>query len=104
MSNTTTATLDHPIHDTIELPVRGEGGDPLVARDFGKPHLSVKDGGRLNPLMESDQWNNLLNYTISTVLTGPDAYTTARDLADLIKTPVGEDPIMLCCRVDFHLQ
>lgn len=83
----TTATLNHPNFSTISLPIRGEAGDPLVSRDFGKPHMEFFESGRLDPLPKSDQWNGLENYTIATQLTGSGAYDDALALANLIKSP-----------------
>jgi hypothetical protein len=85
---TTTASLEHPRLPDVSLPIRGEGGDPLVSRDFGKPHLELYENvEQLNPKAQSDQWNGLENFTIATTLTGTDAYKTARQLADHIKSP-----------------
>jgi len=89
----TTATLNHPNVSQISLPVRGEGGDPLVSRDYGEPHSGVYEAGRLDPLPKIDQWNSLLNYTVTTTITASDAYARARRLADLFKSPPGTDPI-----------
>jgi len=85
---TTTASLEHPRLPDVSLPIRGEGGNPLVSRDFGKPHLDLYEKvEQLNPKAQSDQWNGLENYTVATTLTGTDAYKTARQLADHIKSP-----------------
>jgi len=83
----TTASLEHPRLPDVSFPIVGEAGDPLVSRDFGKPHLDLYESGRLDPIPQSDQWNGLENYTVSTVLTSSTAYDDARNLADLIKSP-----------------
>jgi len=84
----TTAALEHPRLPDIQLPVRGKGGDPLVSRDFGKPHLKLFETvEQLDPRAQSDQWNTLENYTIATVLTSSSAYADAITLADHIKSP-----------------
>jgi len=83
----TTATLNHPNFSAISFPITGESGDPLVSRDFGKPHLDFYESGRLDPLAQSDQWSMLVNYTIATQLTGTNAYQDALNLADMIKSP-----------------
>jgi len=49
--------------------------------------------GRLNPVAKNDQWNRLENFTISTFLTGADAYDTAIRLANLIKSTTNGSPI-----------
>jgi len=83
----TTASLEHPRLPDVSFPIQGEAGEPLVSPDFGKPHLDLYESGRLDPIPQSDQWNGLENYTIATTLLGSDAYKTARQLADHIKSP-----------------
>lgn len=88
------ATLDHPDISQLSLPVRGEAGDPLVSRDFGKPHSGVyQNTAGVDPVPKIDKQSYVENYTLQTVLNGADAYSDALRLADLVKSPVGETPI-----------
>lgn len=88
------ATLNHPDISQISFPIYGEGGDPLVSRDFGKPSRGTKiSTGGIWPRPEIDQWNAAENFTIQTELVGPDAHDTARRLADLFLSPLDESPI-----------
>lgn len=84
---TVTATLSRR-NTTVNVPILGEGGDPGIARDFGKPNLRMQINGRLDP-RSMDQWAGMQNLTLTGNFVGDSAYSDARQLANFIKSSTG---------------
>lgn len=80
---------------TIDVPLLESGsGNPLVARDIGKPHLQVRGTGAADPFF-NDDYSGLVNYAIVGRFFGSNAYDNAIDLADMIKNHGEGSPITL---------
>jgi len=88
----TTATLSRG-NRSVSFDVIGEGGEPLVARNFGKPNLGVNaNSGGLDPLMQQDVRSAQETININTQLF---SYDKAATLADIIKSHSRGTPITL---------
>jgi hypothetical protein len=90
---TVTATLTRA-DTSVSFPIQEEAGENLVARDFGKPNLTVNagKGGDLDPLMGQDVAAVNETYQINTRL---GSYDTAIRLANLIKSHSQGDELTL---------
>jgi len=78
---------------TIPL-VSDTSGTPVVVRGLGKPALSIKNTGSLDPRF-SDQFSGQEQYTLSGRFVGASAHQDAIQLADIIKSTILEEPIIL---------
>jgi len=67
-----------------------ESGSPLFSVDIGKPELNIYENGELQPRF-LDTRSLIENYSITSQLTGPNAYSNAIQLADIIKSRTGDN-------------
>jgi hypothetical protein len=70
---------------SVDIPLLADAsGQPLLARDIGKPNLRLQTNGRINP-RSADFWSCLENYNIRGQFTSGTAYEDAIKLADMVK-------------------
>ena len=67
-----------------------ESGSPLFSVDIGKPELNIYENGELQPRF-LDTRSLIENYSITSQLTGENAYSNAIQLADIIKSRTGDN-------------
>lgn len=80
---------------SVSFDVIGEGGQPLVFWDVGKPNASEQRSGRVDP-RSSDFWSGLRNITVRGEMDRSSAYADAETIAeDLVKPYSGGDPLEL---------
>jgi len=88
------ATLSR-LNTTVTIPlVSDTSGTPVVVRGLGKPALSIKNTGSLDPRFV-DQFSGLEQYTLSGRFVGQSAHQDAIQLADVVKSNAAGDPIIL---------
>lgn len=88
------ATLERG-NTSVSLPLLSDSsGTPLVVRSIGKPNLNIQETGAINPRFD-DFWSGLEQYTITGRFDGPNAYSDAITLCDLIKSHPDGSPITL---------
>jgi hypothetical protein len=84
------ATITHNgLEESLTFPVMEESGSPLFSVDIGKPELNVYENGELQPRF-LDTRSLIENYSITSQLTGSNAYSNAIQLADIIKSRTGD--------------
>lgn len=80
---------------SVTLPLLADGaGTALVARDIGKPNLSVQSTGSINPRF-LDFWSGNEQFTLTGRFWDSNAYSDAISLADLIKENSNGTPLTL---------
>ena len=89
-----TATLSHPNGSSVDLPLLSSGGDLLLGRDVGKPNQDVYEVGSEAPRTQDNQ-NATDQWTLASVLLGPNAYSDARTLAEDVIKPRLPAPLTL---------
>jgi len=80
---------------SVELPIRGETGSPVVTTDVGAPNIDVSASGTLDPVA-IDQRSRVLTDGFRGVFQGAtpsDDYDNAIELADMIKSNGNGDAI-----------
>lgn len=88
------ATLERG-NTSVSLPLLSDSsGTPLVVRSIGKPNLNIQETGAINPRF-NDFWSGLEQYTLTGRFDGPNAYSDAITLCDLIKSHPDGSPITL---------
>lgn len=76
---------------SIDIPLVERGGDLLLANDVGKPELTLRKGGELNPRFD-DRYSGLQTLTLNGQYQSSTAYDDAISLANFIKSqPKGDD-------------
>jgi hypothetical protein len=75
--------------ESLTFPVMEESGSPLFSVDIGKPELQIWPNGELQPRF-NDTRSLIENYSITSQLTGENAYANAIQLADIIKSRTGD--------------
>lgn len=88
-----TATLERGA-TSVTIPLLVESGGTPITSDVGKPNLSLWESGVLNPRF-NDQWSGLEQISIQGQYLSDADYSTAIDLADLVKSCSGGDPLTL---------
>jgi len=84
------ATITHNgLGESLSFPVMEESGSPLFSVDIGKPELNIYENGELQPRF-LDTRSLIENYSITSQLTGENAYSNAIQLADIIKSRTGD--------------
>lgn len=84
------ATITHNgLDESLTFPVMEESGSPLFSVDIGKPELNIYENGELQPRF-LDTRSLIENYSITSQLTGENAYADAIQLADIIKSRTGD--------------
>ena len=85
------ATITHNgLGESLTFPVMEESGSPLFSVDIGKPELNIYENGELQPRF-LDTRSLIENYSITSQLTGQNAYSNAIQLADIIKSRTGDN-------------
>jgi len=85
------ATITHNgLGESLTFPIMEESGSPLFSVDIGKPELNIYENGELQPRF-LDTRSLIENYSITSQLTGPNAYSNAIQLADIIKSRTGDN-------------
>ena len=85
------ATITHNgLDESLTFPIMEESGSPLFSVDIGKPELNIYENGELQPRF-LDTRSLIENYSITSQLTGPNAYSNAIQLADIIKSRTGDN-------------
>ena len=80
---------------SVTFDVVGEGGQPVVISDVGKPNAQEQRSGRADP-RSSDFWSGLRQFTVRGELNRESAHADAFTLAeDLIKAYSGGTPLEL---------
>lgn len=82
---------------SVTFPVIGEAGDPLIARDFGKPEAGFRAVNDPNPRPTQDKLSGSETIRINTVI---EEYGQAITLANLIKEHSGGDNLVLDVPLD----
>lgn len=94
-----TATLSRGA-TSIDIPLREEGGEILLASTFGAPETQIREsGGTINPRV-NDRWSKLQTFEITGRF---EDYGETHDLVDLIKTTsTAEAPLELAIPGDVY--
>lgn len=71
--------------NSVTIPLIAQGGENLITRTVGKPELSFRNGGELQPRFQ-DQRSGIQGIQIVGQFTESDAYSKATELANFIKS------------------
>lgn len=94
MVDTELATLSQD-GTSVELPLLAEGSSILLAADLGKPDLIIHDdGGTAFPRVQ-DQWSGFQQFNVIGFFRGDTAHSDAIDLAELVHSDGGGNPMTL---------
>jgi len=80
---------------SVDIDIVGEGGEPVVSWDVGKPNADEQRSGRIDPRV-SDFWSGLRQVTLQGELPLSSAHADALTLAEeLVKPPNDGNPLEL---------
>lgn len=92
---TSNATLTRGT-ETVTFPIQEESGSTPISRGIGAPSHTLHPNGRVNPRSGARAMAASETITLATQLFADDGgYTTALDLADMIKAHSGGDNLLL---------
>ena len=74
---------------TVTIPLLAEGGQPVIATDYGKPNQNIREQATPVDPRHVDQWSGLEQYTLLARYTSDSAYSDVIDLINLIKSHSG---------------